>query len=142
MAYKGAQPAYTDLLGGRVDLFFDSTAAARPFVQDGRVNAIVTSKRVRESLLPAVPTGAEAGLAGLELETWIGVFAPPATPASVVEPLRAAIRSAMQTPQVQERMEAAGVRPLSLSPAETDAYLRAELQKWPAFLRKAGIKPE
>lgn len=140
--YKGAQPAYTDILGGRVDLFFDNTATVRPFVQDGRVQAIATSSRSRDSLLPEVPTGPEAGLPGLELESWIGVFAPANTPAAVVAQLRAAVQKAMQTPEALEKLRSAGFRPLTLSDAETQAYLRSENQKWPAFLRKAGMRTE
>ena len=114
----------------------------RPFVQDGRVQPVVTSTRSRDGLLPDVPTGAEAGLPGLELESWIGVFAPANTPAAVVAQLRSAVQKAMHAPEAQEKLRSAGFRPLNLSEAETQAYLRSENQKWPAFLSKSGIRTE
>ncbi|HWI35022.1 MAG TPA: tripartite tricarboxylate transporter substrate binding protein, partial [Burkholderiales bacterium] len=88
--YKGAQPAYADLLPGRVDLFFDNTTTARPFIADGRVKPFVTSGPVRDALLPHVPTAAEAGLPELVLDSWMGLFAPAKTPPAVVARLRGA----------------------------------------------------
>src|SRR5204862_239302 len=92
IAYKGAQPAYIDLLAGRVDLFFDNTTTARPFIADGRVKPYVTSGSVRDALLPNVPIAAEAGLRDLVLDSWLGLFAPAKTPAAVIERPRAAER--------------------------------------------------
>ncbi len=140
--YKGAQPAYTDLFGGRVDLFFDNTSTARPFVDAKRAKALANSGVNRDPLLPQVPTGAEAGANGLVLESWIGLFAPTRTPAPVLERLRTAMAKVMQSPELRKRFETQGILPSTLTPAETPRFIDAEVQKWPPFLRKAGIRAE
>lgn len=140
--YKGAQPAYTDLMGGRVDLFFDNTTTAQPFVESGRVKAFATSGAHRDALMPKLPTGQEAGVEGLVLDSWIGLFAPAKTPAPVIEKLRSALGKVMQAPDVRKRLESTGWRVITMSPRETEDFVRAEAAKWPKFLRQAGIKPE
>jgi tripartite-type tricarboxylate transporter receptor subunit TctC len=142
IAYKGAQPAYVDLLAGCVDLFFDNTTTARPFIADGRVKPIVTSGSVRDTLLPNVPTGREAGLEGLVLDSWIGLFAPAKTPKPVIDRLRAATLKTVESPDTRKRLESGGWRMLSMSPAETEAFVKSEAEKWPKFLQQAGIKAE
>jgi len=142
ITYKGAQPAYLDLLAGRVDLFFDNTTTARPFIADGRVRPLVTSGSVRDALLPEVPTAAEAGLQDFVLDSWLGLFAPAKTPQAVVERLRAATLRAVENPDVRRRLEASGWRIMSMSSEETHAFVKREAEKWPAILRQAGIKPE
>jgi tripartite-type tricarboxylate transporter receptor subunit TctC len=142
VSYKGAQPAYLDLLAGRVDLFFDNTTTARPFIADGRVKPFCTSGSARDALLPDVPTASEAGLRELVLDSWIGLFAPAKTPPAVIERLRGAIGSALAEPEVRRRLQATGWRIITLSLEETRAFVRREAQKWPAFLGQAGIRPE
>jgi len=142
VSYKGAQPAYLDLLAGRVDLFFDNTTTARPFIADGRVKPYVTSGSVRDALLPNVPTAAEAGLHDLVLDSWLGLFAPAKTPGAVIDRLRAATLEALQNPDVRRRLEANGWRILSMSPDDMRAFVKREAEKWPAVLRQAGIRPE
>ena len=142
VSYKGAQPAYLDLLAGRVDLFFDNTTTARPFIADGRVKPYCTSGSARDALLPEVPTASEAGLRELVLDSWIGLFAPAKTPPAVIERLRGAIVKALAEPDVRRRLEANGWRIMSMSLEETRAFVRREAEKWPAFLRQAGITPE
>jgi tripartite-type tricarboxylate transporter receptor subunit TctC len=142
IAYKGAQPAYVDLLAGRVDLFFDNTTTARPFIADGRVKPIVTSGSVRDALLPNVPTGREAGLDGLVLDSWIGLFAPAKTPKPVVQRLRAATLKVIDAADTRQRFQTGGWREISMSPEETEAFIRSEAEKWPTFLKQAGIRAE
>jgi tripartite-type tricarboxylate transporter receptor subunit TctC len=142
IAYKGAQPAYVDLVAGRVDLFFDNTTTARPFIADGRVKPIVTSGSVRDALLPHVPTGREAGLEGLVLDSWIGLFAPAKTPKPVMQRLRAATLKVMDAADTRQRFQTGGWREISMSPEETEAFIRSEAQKWPTFLKQAGIRAE
>lgn len=140
--YKGAQPAYTDLFGGRVDLFFDNTATVRPFLEGERVKAIVTSNAMRDPLLPQVPFGREAGLPGLVLESWIGIFTHSQTPAATLETLRLAMGKVMQQADLRRRLEASGVRVLNMPAKDTEQFVKAEAEKWPKFLRQAGIKAE
>ena len=142
VAYKGAQPVYTDLLAGRVDLFFDNTTTVRPFIADGRVKPIVTSGSKRDALLPDVPTGKEAGLEGLVLDSWIGLFAPAKTPAAVLATLRDATSRALESAEVRKRMETNGWRILAMPPAEVQRFVRDEAERWPKFLKQAGITAE
>ena len=140
--YKGAQPAYVDLLAGRIDLFFDNTTTARPFITDGRVKPFITSGSVRDALLPEVPTAAEAGLPEFVLDSWLGLFAPAKTPPPVIERLRAATLEALKNPEVRRRLEANGWRIMSMSPEDTRQFVKREAEKWPPLLRQAGIRPE
>ncbi|HSV84825.1 MAG TPA: tripartite tricarboxylate transporter substrate binding protein [Ramlibacter sp.] len=142
VAYKGAQPAYSDVFGGRVDLFFDATSTVRPFVEGDRVKALAISGAVRDPSLPSVPTAQEAGVQGMVLETWIGVFAPAKTPQTAIDRLRAAMDKVVQNPDVRQRLEASGTRPLVMGGAETDRFVKAELEKWPQLIRQMGIKAE
>jgi tripartite-type tricarboxylate transporter receptor subunit TctC len=142
VAYKGAQPAYVDLLAGRVDLFFDNTTTARPFIADARVKPIITSGSVRDPLLPNVPTGKEAGLDGLVLDSWIGLFAPAKTPRPIVEKLRATTAKTLHAAETRKRLEQSGWHVLALSPAETEAFVKSEAEKWPQFLRDAGVEAQ
>jgi len=142
VSYKGAQPAYLDILAGRVDLFFDNTTTARPFIADGRVKPYVTSGSERDALLPNVPTAAEAGLPELVLDSWIGLFAQAKTPAALIERLRAATLNALAEPDLRRRLENTGWSIIAMTPEETGAFVKREAEKWPAFLRQAGIKPE
>ena len=142
VTYKGAQPAYVDLLAGRVDLFFDNTTTARPFIADGRVRPYLTSGSVRDALLPDVPTAAEAGLHEFVLDSWLGLFAPAKTPAAVIERLRGATMKALENTEVRRRLEANGWRIMSMSPQDMQAFVKREAQKWPPLLRQAGIRPQ
>jgi len=142
VTYKGAQPAYLDLLAGRVDLFFDNTTTARPFIADGRVKAYVTSGSVRDALLPDVPTAAQAGLRDFVLDSWLGLFAPAKTPAAVIERLRGATHTMLENAELRRRLEANGWRIISMSREEMQAFVKREAQKWPPVLRQAGIRPQ
>ncbi len=136
--FKGAPPIYTELLAGRIDLFFDATGTSQPFVKSGKVRAIVTAGETRE--LPDVPTARESGLPELVLSSWTGLFVPAATPRSVILRLRQAIDNVAATPAFREHLNSRSFLPFS-SP-DVDAFVRAENQRWPGLLAKAGIKPQ
>ena len=136
--FKGAPPIYTELLAGRIDLFFDGTGTAQPFVKSGKVRAIVTSGETRE--LPDVPTFRESGLPELVLSSWTGLFVPAATPKPVVLRLRQAIDNVVASPAFREQLNSRSFSPFS--PPDVEAFVRAENQRWPALLSKAGVKPQ
>ena len=141
--FKGAQAAYTEVMGGRVDLFFDNTTTARPLVESGRIKAFANSGSRRDPLLPNVPIGREADLEGLEIDSWIGLFAPAKTPALVLERLRGAVKKALEEPDTRKRLESSGGwRTIAMTPAETSKFVDAEVDKWTKFLRQAGVKAE
>jgi tripartite-type tricarboxylate transporter receptor subunit TctC len=140
--YKGAQAAYTDLVGGRVDLFFDNTTTAQPLIEAGRIKPIATSGSQRDKSLPGVPTATEAGLPGMVLESWLGIFAPARTPPAAVNRLREAMSRVVAQPDLRKRLEDGGWRMLDQDAASTEQFVRAEAERWPTFLREAGISGE
>ncbi len=139
--YKGAQPVYQDLLAGRVDLFFDNTTTARPYIEASQVRALAVSSRERAPDMPQLPTLIESGL-DLDMETWFGLFAPARTPAPVITRLRAEVDKAMLLADIRKRLEMGSGRSLRMTPAETEAFVRAEVARWVGLLRRASIAPE
>lgn len=140
--YKGAQPVYQDLLAGRVDLFYDNTTTTRSYVDSGQIKALAVSSRIRAPTMPQLPTIIETGVLDLEMETWFGLFAPARAPTAIVERLRTEVGRATQSAEVRSRLEMGSGRSLRMAPAETEAFVRAEVVKWTGLLRRAGIKPE
>ena len=136
--YKGAPPAYIDLMAGRIDLFFDGTGTTVPFIKSGKVRGIASSGAERD--LGEVPTTKESGLPGLVLDSWTGLFAPAATPRSVVLRLRQAIDKVAASPEFRKQMASRSFEVLSLP--DVDAFVKAEIRRWPPLLAKAGIKPQ
>jgi tripartite-type tricarboxylate transporter receptor subunit TctC len=142
IAYKGAQPVYTDLLTDRVDVFYDNTTTARPYIESGRVKALAISSAARNPLLPDVPTINETGVAPFEMETWFGLFAPVKAPAPVVERLRGAVVEIMKSPTVRATFEKSGGSLLDMKPDATEAFVKAEITKWTKLVRDAGVTAE
>src|SRR5882762_9784007 len=134
--------ARQDLLAGRVDLFYDNTTTTRPYVESGQVKALAVSSRERAPSMPQLPTLIETGVVELEMETWFGLFAPARAPRAIVERLRAEVDRATRSAEVRSRLEMGSGRSLRIAPAETEAFVRAEVVKWTGLLRRAGIEPE
>jgi tripartite-type tricarboxylate transporter receptor subunit TctC len=136
--YKGSPPAFTDLLAGRIDLFFDSMAAGLPYVQSGQARGIAVLSSKRSALAPEVPTMSEAGVPGLDVDSWLGVFAPAKTPPDVIAKLRRDIRAAL--PELKERFEKSGGEAWDLPDDRLDAFVASEYETWTKLIREAGIK--
>jgi tripartite-type tricarboxylate transporter receptor subunit TctC len=139
--YKGAQAAYQDLLPGRVDMFFDNSATARPHIQNGRVKAIAVSSPQRVSYHPDVPTVREAGV-DFEMVTWVGYFARADTPAPILARLREAFDKALATPEVPAMLEKRGAFPMRVPAAEAEALVASDIEKWIKLIRSAGISAD
>lgn len=142
--YKGTAPAMTDLMGGQVDLMCEQATNAVPQIEAKKVKVFgVTSKQ--RMVLPAlaqVPTLAEAGLAGFEMSAWHGVYAPKGTPPAVLARLNAAIRAALNDPELIQREEALGVRIVTdarLEPAEHKKYVEGEMIRWAKIIKDSGV---
>ena len=133
--YKGAQPVYMDLLGGRVDLFFDNTTTTRTYLESNQLKAFAVSSRQRAPDGPQIPTLLETGTLDLEMETWFGLFAPAKTPPAVVEKLRAEIDKAMQSADVRKKLQQGSGRIVQMNNAETENMLKSEATKWPRLRR-------
>ncbi|HEX2543805.1 MAG TPA: tripartite tricarboxylate transporter substrate binding protein [Ramlibacter sp.] len=140
--YRGAQPAYQDLLGGRVDLFFDLSPTARVQVDAGNAKALAVSGSARNSMHPQVPTVQETGAAPLELESWFGLFAPAKTPPEVLQKLRADFAKVAGMPDVQESLQKAGGKPLSLIGDDARAVVRRDVDRWSKLVKTLAIKAE
>ena len=140
VAYKGSAPAHQDLLGGNVQIMFDN--GIRSLVEAGRVQPLAVTSAARLSWLPAVPTLAEAGLKGYEAAAWFGILTTGGTPAAVVDQLAADISWALRTPEVRARFETLGASTGGGTPAEFQAYLDQEAQRWGALLKRRGIKAQ
>src|SRR5258708_27212218 len=122
--YRGAQPVYTDLLSGRVDLFYDNTTTARSYIDGHQVKALAISSASRNPLLPDIPTIIETGVTNLEMETWFGLFAPAKTPQPIVDRLRAQLGRAIKAPDTRATLDKSAGRPLAMPPAETQSFLQ------------------
>lgn len=138
--YKGATAVHQDLLGGRLDLYFDNTQTARAHIEKGAVKVFATSSPVRLPFLPNVPTVNETGVARLEMETWFGPFVRRDTPAPILARLRAAFEKTMAMPDVVARFENGSGRVLDMTQPDTEAYVKAEIARWTKVIRDAGIK--
>ncbi|MDB5896459.1 MAG: tripartite tricarboxylate transporter substrate binding protein [Ramlibacter sp.] len=140
--YRGAQPAYQDLLGGRVDLFFDLSPTARPQVDAGNVHALAVSGHERNPMHPQVPTVLETRVAPLELESWFGLFAPAKTPPEMLARLRAEFAKVAAAPDVQEALVKGGGKPLALIGDDARAVVRRDVERWSRLVRTLNIHPE
>jgi len=136
--YKGSPPAFTDLLAGRIDLFFDSIAAALPYVQSGQARGIAVLSSRRSPLAPEVPTMSEAGVPGLDVDSWLGIFAPAKTPPEIIAKLRGEIRASL--PDLRERFKKSGGEVWDLPNDRLDAFVVSEHENWTKLIREAGIK--
>lgn len=140
--YRGSAPAMTDLMGGQVQLMFDTPVVAMPHITGGKVRALAVSTASRLPSLPDVPTVAEAGVQGFEVTSWHGVFAPAGTPAPIVQRLHDEILKILQTRDMQERLNALGMTSAPMSVAQFTAFQQAEVRKWRDVVQAAGIKAE
>lgn len=138
--YKGSGPAVTDMLGGQVDLMFDSITSARPHIQSGKLKALGVTSARRSSALPEVPTIAEAGVPGYEVSPWFAVFAPAGTPPDVVARLNKALITAMRQPEIVRKLESVGAEPIGSTPQALAEHLNKELLRWGALIQERGIR--
>jgi tripartite-type tricarboxylate transporter receptor subunit TctC len=136
--YKGSPPAFTDLLAGRIDLFFDSIAAGLPYVQSGQARGIAVLSSKRSPLAPDVPTMSEAGVPGLDVDSWLGIFAPAKTPPEIIAKLRRQIRAGL--PELKERFEKSGGEVWDLPDDKLDSFVASEHRSWTKLIREAGIR--
>jgi len=140
--YKGAQAAYTDIIGGRVDLFFDLSPTAKPHIDSGSVVTFATSGATRNPNLPNVPTVIETGVSNIQLESWFGLFLPAKTPAAIVTKWQEAFSQVANQAEVKDRFEKAGGKPIAPSPAEVKNMVQNDYNRWKQLISAANIKAD
>jgi|SRR5690349_11410179 len=143
--YRGAAPALQDLVAGQIDIMFDQAANSIPQVQAGKIKAFVVTAKQRLKTMPDIPTVDEAGLPGLYIAVWHGLWAPKGTPKEVTAKLAAAIMEALADPQVREKFVGLGQEipePAQQTPQALRAHHEAEIKLWWPLIKAANIKIE
>jgi tripartite-type tricarboxylate transporter receptor subunit TctC len=140
--YKGSGPALTDLLGGHVMIYFSSLPPAITLMNQGKVRALAVTGAKRSALFPDLPTVAESGLPGFEAVLHYGIVAPAGTPRPIIDKLNAALRAAVMSDELKQRIAADGAEPLPSTPEEYAADIDREETKWSEIVRKSGAKVE
>jgi tripartite-type tricarboxylate transporter receptor subunit TctC len=138
--YRGASPAYTDLLAGRVDCTFAVMASGLPLAQSGKVRAIGVTTAERAKQAPDVPTIAEAGVPGYEASSWFAFFVPAKTPAEIVRKMHDDTVAALAEPGTREKLDQLGLTPVGSTPQVLAALLKSEMEKWAPVIKAANIK--
>ena len=140
--YRGSTGARTDIIGGQVDMMFDAVTTMTEQVKAGKVKAIATSGAQRSSVLPDVPTMAEAGLPGYDATIWLGLMAPKGTPKAVVDRLNEAVSKITSSAEVRALWGRQGAAPIVLSADAFDKYVKDDIDKWAKVIKTAGIKAD
>jgi tripartite-type tricarboxylate transporter receptor subunit TctC len=140
--YKGLAPALSELISGQVQVVFADCGLVAPYLKSGQLKALAVTGGSRSSILPDLPTVAEAGLPGYQANTWYGLYGPAGLPAPIVERINRATREAAKAPTVRERLSSQGLEVADTSPAEFAAFQQSEYDKWGKLVRDADIKPE
>jgi len=140
--YKGSAPALTDLAGGQIQLDFDTTSSAMAFIRGGKAKALAVMTPRRSAELPDVPTLAEAGVEGVEMSTWYGLFATAGTPRDVLARLYAETMKILAMPDIQKKLQGLGGEPGTLTAEQFGAMNRADFERFGKLVRDAGIKSE
>ena len=142
IVYKGGSQAMVDLVGGQIDMVFETVAAARPMIDGKRVKVLGVTSKNRLPNMPDAPSLAEAGVPGFEMQSWQGIFAPAGTPKAVVDRLDKEIASIVAMPDVKEKLRNLGVEPDGRSSERFAEFQRAEIAKWGKVIKDAGIQAE
>jgi len=138
--YKGSGPAQTDLIGGHVQLMFDTAVSTIPHAKAGRTRALAVTTRQRSSLLPDLPSLEEAGLKGYDLYGWGGVVGPAGIPLAITTRLQQEIAKALRQPDVAEKLAGLGAEPSGMPPQEFGRFMLAEAVKWKKLVVSTGAK--
>ena len=133
--YKGNAPALIDLLGGQVTMMFDTIGTSLPLARAGRLRMLAVTGIKRSSLVPEMPTMAEVALPGFDVRAWFAVMAPAKTPRDIVNKLNVEINKGLADPAVHVKLAADGVEVVGGTPEQADAFIRAEMERWPRIIK-------
>ncbi len=140
--YRGSAPAVTDLLGGQVQSMFDNTPSAMPHVKSGKLRPIAITSKSRSPLLPDVPTVAESGFPGFEVQSWFGLAAPTGTPQPIVVRLNTALNKVLADAAVKQRLAEMVATPAPGSPDDMRKFVASEIAGWRDVVKASGAKAE
>jgi tripartite-type tricarboxylate transporter receptor subunit TctC len=137
--YKGSAPALTDLIGGRIDMYFANILSAMPYIEGEQLRALAVTGAERSRVAPTIPTIAESGLPGYEEYNWYGILAPKGTPVPIIDKLHDEIVKALADETLEQSLKSQGGEIIGSSPAEFAKYLREEARKYADVVRRANI---
>ena len=140
--YKGGGPALTDLIGGQISVFFSGVSSAGAQIKGGKIRALGVTTTRRSGALPDVPTIAEAGVPGYEVDGWYGLLAPAGTPAAIIARLNRDLSATVSTPEMSERLLAAGIDARPSTPVEFHQRIARDITRWSEVVKKARITIE
>ena len=139
--YKGAGPAYIDLLAGQVTMFIGGIGAALPFLAQGKLRGLAVTTLKRTNLLPGIPTVSESGLPGYEVVSWYSIMTTAGTPKGVIAKLNREVIRAVTSDEVRKRYVELGTEVVTGTPEELAAYTRRDFEKWGKVIKAAGLTP-
>jgi tripartite-type tricarboxylate transporter receptor subunit TctC len=140
--YKGSAPALVDLLGGRIDLYFNNVISAMPYIRSGELKALGVTGATRLAAEPDIPTIAESGLAGYETYNWYGIFAPKNTPRPIIEKLNKSLVSALKTDAAVKALTGNGADVIVGTPEEFATFVTAEIAKYAVVVKETNVKQQ
>jgi len=140
--YKGGGPAIAGLMGGEVQIMFDTAASILPHVRSGKLLPLAIARAQRLPDFPQIPTFTEAGLAGYEVNAWYSMHAPAGVPASIINKLNVELVRQLQLPDIRQRLQQLGSEPVGNSPSELARFVEAENRKYAAAIKESGAKAE
>jgi len=140
--YKSSPPGLTDLMGGRIQVFFPSGANAVALIRADKIRALAVANRSRSPLFSELPTVAEAGIPGYEVEFWFGLLAPAGTPHHIVDKLNKELNRILQLPEIRERLAVTGDSPRGSTAREFADVIKSDIGRWGEIVRKTGAKPD
>ena len=140
--YKGASPALAALMANEVQLVIDPLATAKKYAESGRIRALAVTTAESTDLWPQLPTVAESGVPGFDTSVWYGMYAPAKTPAATVEALNKELVAVLQSDEMRKWLSQEGLEPVADSPAQSQEFLREEIERWQSLAKSAGIQAE
>lgn len=140
--YKGSSKAMMDIISGQVQMNFDTLSSALPFIKRGQVRALAIMAPHRNSKIPEVPTMAEAGVKGMEMSAWYGIYAPSNTPKAVQERLHSELNKVLVLPEVKNLLDTVGVEPMPITQAQFAAFHAEEDKRFGMLIKQRGLKPD
>jgi tripartite-type tricarboxylate transporter receptor subunit TctC len=138
--YRGAAPAFTDLIPGRIDVMFNLVPSGLPLARAGKVRALGVATEQRIAAAPELPTIAESGLPGFEVSSWSGLFVPARTPTDIVRKISADTVAALTDPAIKDKLDKLGVVVVGSTPEVLAKFLKSEMDKWGPVIKDAGIR--